>query len=135
MSQPAPAVLTYAQKDDVRRHCGFPVFGLGVGTTPPTFGYRYNTWYLILEYRMNNLGQNQADLLINNYIANCNKLEQAILGASSNLDTDKAAVWTHNKNEVSDRFKLYKLWCDRTIEFLGLQTPSKLLALGLRITV
>ena len=120
MSNPQPAVLTDSQKDDVRRHCGFPVFGLGVGTTPPTFGYRYNTWYLILEYRMNNLGQNQANLLVD---------------TSSNLDTDRAAVWYHNKNEVSDRFKLYKLWCDRTIEFLGLQTPSKLLSLGTRITV
>ena len=135
MSNPQPAVLTDSQKDDVRRHCGFPVFGLGVGTTPPTFGYRYNTWYLILEYRMNNLGQNQANLLVDTYINNCNQLEQAILTASSNLDTDRAAVWYHNKNEVSDRFKLYKLWCDRTIEFMGLQTPSKLLSLGTRITV
>lgn len=135
MSNPTPAVLTDAQKDDVRRHCGFPVFGLGVGTTPPTFGYRYYEWYLILEYRMNNLGQNQANLLVNTYIANCNMLEQQILTAGSNLDTDKAAVWTHNKNEVSDRFALYKLWCDRTIEFLGVQTPSKLLSFGLRLVV
>lgn len=128
MSNPQPAVLTYAQKDDVRRHCGFPVFGLGVGTTPPTFGYRYNTWYLILEYRMNNLGENQAQLLINVYINNCNQLEQSILSASPNLDTERAAVWWHNKNEVRDRFDLYKLWCMRTIEFMGLQSPSKLLS-------
>ena len=135
MTSPSPAVLTDAQKDDVRRHCGFPVFGLGVGTTPPTFGYRYYEWYLILEYRMNNLSQNQANLLVNTYIANCNQLEQAILTASGNLDTDRAAVWYHNKNEVPDRFKLYKLWCDRTIEFMGLESPSKLLGLGLRIVV
>lgn len=135
MSNPQPAVLTDAQKDDVRRHCGFPVYGLGVGTTPPTFGYRYNEWYLILEYRMNNLGLNQANLLINTYIGNCNNLEQQILAASSNLDTDRAAVWYHNKNEVSDRFKLYKLWCDRTIEFMGLSSPSKLLGFGFRIKV
>lgn len=135
MSNPQPAVLTDAQKDDVRRHCGFPVFGLGVGTTPPSFGYRYDEWYLILEYRMNSLSQNQATLLINTYIANCNQLEQAILSASNNLDTDRAAVWYHNKKEVEDRFKLYKLWCDRTIEFMGLQTPSKLLSIGLKIRV
>ena len=135
MMSTSPAVLTDAQKDDVRRHCGFPVFGLGVGTTPPTFGYRYYAWYLILEYRMNNLSQNQANLLTNTYIANCNQLEQAILTASGNLDTDRAAVWYHNKNEVPDRFKLYKLWCDRTIEFMGLESPSKLLGLGLRIVV
>ena len=135
MTSPTPAVLSDAQKDDVRRHCGFPVFGLGVGTTPPTFGYRYYEWYLILEYRMNNLSQNQADLLNNTYIANCNILEQQILGASNNLDTDRAAVWWHNKNEVPDRFKLYKLWCDRTIEFMGLSTPSKLLSMGVTMRI
>jgi hypothetical protein len=135
MSQPAPAVLTDAQKDDVRRHCGFPVFGLGVGTTPPTFGYRYYEWYLILEYRMNNLGQNQADLLINTYIANCNILEQAILTASGNLDTDRAAVWYHNKKEVQDRFDLYKLWCNRTIEYLGVSSPSKLVGVGFKVRI
>jgi len=135
MSNPQPAVLTEQQKVDIRRHCGFPVFGLGVGTTPPTFGYRYYEWYLILEYRLNNLAQDEANTLINDYVKNCNCLEQAILGASNNLDTSQAAVWYHNKNEVSDRFKLYKLWCDRLIEFLGVNTPSKLLSIGFKVRI
>lgn len=120
-------MLTDTQKDDVRRHCGFPVYGLGAGATPPSFGYRYNTWYLLLEYRMNNLASNQEFLLINTYIANCNTLEQAILTASGNLDTARAAVWYHNQKEVRDRWDLYKLWCQHTIEFMGLESPSKML--------
>lgn len=121
-------MLTDAQKDDVRRHAGFPVFGLAVGATPPSFGYRYNEWYLILEYRMNNLTLNQENILINTYVATCNSLESAIPTASDNLDTDRAAVWYHNKDEVEDRFALYKLWCNRLIEFMGLKSPSKLLS-------
>lgn len=128
-------MLNEQQKVDCRRHCGLPVFGLGVGTTPPTFGYRYYEWYLIFEYRLNNLDPVEQATLIGTYLTNCNVLEQAILGSSGNLDTDRAAVWYHNKNEVSDRFKLYKLWCDRLIEFLGVGSPSKLLAIGLQIKV
>lgn len=135
MSNPQPAILTEQQKVDVRRHCGFPVFGLGVGTTPPTFGYRYYEWYLILEYRLNNLDPVEANTLMSVYITQCNNLEQAILGSSNNLDTDRAAVWYHNKNEVSDRWKLYKLWCDRTIEFLGVDPPSKLLKSSLTMRI
>ena len=135
MSNPQPAVLTEQQKVDCRRHCGLPVYGLGVGTTPPTFGYRYYEWYLIFEYRLNNLSIDEANTLTGTYLVNCNSLEQAILGASGNLDTDRAAVWWHNKQEVSDRFRLYKLWCDRLIEFLGVSTPSKLLNLGVTIRI
>lgn len=121
--------LTDAQKDDVRRHCGFPVYGQGITSVPPMFGYRYFSQYETLEYRMNNLSSNQESLLITTYIAKCNQLESAILTASDNLDTDRAAVWYHNKNEISDRWKLYRLWCDRTIEFMGLTTPSKMLGM------
>lgn len=117
-------MLTDAQKDDIRRHCGFPVYGAGVGSSPPSFGYRYNYWYLILEYRMNNLSSNQETLLNTVYIPNCNAALTAIQTASANLDTDKAAVWTHNKNEVRDRFNLYKLQCQLMIQFLGLESPG-----------
>lgn len=127
-------MLTDAQKDDVRRHAGFPVYGNGVSASPPSFGYRYYEQYLILEYRMNNLSSNQESLLINTYIANCNTLEIAIPTASDNLDTDQAAVWYHNKYEVRDRFNLYKLWCNRLIEFLGLDSPSKMMN-GIRMVV
>jgi hypothetical protein len=127
-------MLTDAEKDDVRRHCGFPVFGNGITASPPSFGYRYFEWYLEVEYQMNNLSTNQETILRTVYIANCNALESAIPTASDNLDTDRAAVWYHNKYEVRDRFDLYKLWCQRLLEFFGVTTPSKLLS-GMRQVV
>lgn len=119
-------MLTEQQKIDVRRHSGFPVYGQFSSTSPSTFGYRYYTQYLILEYRMNNLAPEEETTLINVYLVNCNNLEAAIPTASSNLDTDRAAVWYHNKYEVRDRMSLYTLWCNRLIEFMGLESPSPL---------
>ena len=121
-------MLTDSQKDDVRRHCGFGVFGNNVSATPPSFGYRYYAQYLTLEYRLNNLSANQESLLTTNYIPNCNTLEAAIWTASENLDTDRAAVWYHNKNETSDRWKLYRLSANRLMDFLSVWGPAKLLS-------
>jgi hypothetical protein len=121
-------MLTDTQKDDVRRHCGFPVFGNGITATPPAFGYRYFEWYLTIEYRMNNLSTNQELQLQNVYLTTLNMLESAIPTATTNLDTDRAAVWYHNKYEVRDRWNLYKLWCDRLIEWFGVESPSKMLS-------
>lgn len=120
-------MFTDAQKIDIRRHCGFPVYG-NTNTSPPTYDYRYFAHYQILEYRMITLSTDEEFVVINNYLVNCNALESAIPTASTNLDTDQAAVWYHNKNEVRDRFALYKLWCNRLLEFMGVTTPSKLLS-------
>lgn len=126
-------MLTEQQKVDTRRFCGFPVYGNGLTASPPSFGYRYYTQYLILEYRLNNLAPEEETTLISVYLNNISSLlEPAILTASGNLDTDQAAVWYHNKEEVGDRFGLYRLWCRRLIEFLGVEPPSKLMS-GFRI--
>ena len=120
--------FTEQQKIDIRRHCGFPVFGDNFSASPPSFGYRYYKWYLILEYRLVNMAPEEESTVITTYLTPLNTLESAIPTASDNLDTERAAVWYHNKNEVKDRYALYKLWCNRLIEFLGVQTPSKMLS-------
>ena len=102
-------MLTNQQKVDIRRYCGFSVFGNDTTASPPAWGYRYYAQYLILEYRMNNLSTDEETTLENVYLSNLATLEAAIPTASGNLDTDRAAVWYHNKNEVSDRFKLFNL--------------------------
>lgn len=120
-------MLTEQQKIDVRRYCGFPVFGNGITASPPSFGYRYYTQYLILEYRMNNLAPEEETTLQNDYLSILSQLEAAIPTASDNLDTDRAAVWYHNRDEVADRYELYRLWCRRLIEFLGVVPPQPMM--------
>jgi hypothetical protein len=128
-------MLTEQQKVDCRRHCGFGVYGNGITAAPPSFGYRYYEWNLTLEYRMNNLAPEEETTLIDNYLTPCNNLETALLGSSDNLDTDQAAVWYHNKVEVQDRWRLYKLQCNRLMEFMYVQSDSSLLSDQLRLVV
>jgi hypothetical protein len=120
-------MLTEGQKIDVRRYCGFPIYGNGAGASPPNFGYRWLKQYLILEYRMNNMAPEEEVTLQTVYLSNLNSLEAAIPTASGNLDTDQAAVWYHNKKEVADRFALFRLWCRWLIEYMGLDPPQPMM--------
>ena len=82
---------------------------------------------------MNNLAVEEETTLIDKYLVILNSLETDIPTASDNLDTDRAAVWYHNKNEVRDRFALYKLWAIRLCDFLGCWGPAKLMQSGLQV--
>ncbi|MDE2468429.1 MAG: hypothetical protein KGL35_06725 [Bradyrhizobium sp.] len=46
-------------------------------------------------------------------------LDTAIQGASANLDTDQAAVWVHNKDEVRDRSALFAQYRLRLCELFN----------------
>jgi hypothetical protein len=93
-----------AEKADVRRFCGYPPYGYG----PAGFqGWRFFQAYGLLEYRMNNFAP--AEYQNVRYLASqLYALESAQWGASANLSTDAAGVWTHNKSEVADRVALYR---------------------------
>lgn len=123
-------MLTELEKINIRRYCGFPVYGNGATASPPTFGYRYYQWYLILEYRLNNLALEEEEIIRTVYLEKLEAFENAIPTASENLDTDQAAVWYRNKNEVSDRVGLMNYWGNRLADFLGVKAPIQLLAGG-----
>ncbi len=108
--------FTNAEKTDIRRFCGYPVFG---GQPVQAFGARFFHWYGTLEFRMNNLQDSEEAVIRTSYLANLATLETAIPAASANLDTDQAAVWIHNKNEQRDRERLFDAWRRRLCDFLG----------------
>ena len=97
------AALTDAERVDVRRFCGYPAYGSGNSGFQ---GYRFFTSYGELEYHMTNLAPAEFQV-VRQFLATLYGLESAMWGASSNLDTDQAAVWHHNKREVADRDDLY----------------------------
>ena len=113
--------LTDAQITDVRRFSGYQLAGTtqqlsaNNDITYLVFGMRQMS---LLE-RLQNLSASEESVLVNTYLTNLYTLETAILGASANLDTDQAAVWVHNKNEINDRTKLFDLWCRKMCAFLG----------------
>jgi hypothetical protein len=107
-------MFTDAQKTDIRRFCGYPAYG----ATPDGEGWRFFTAYGALEYRLNNLSPAETQVVLN-YLTTLGQLEQVVPMASDNLDSDGAASWTHNRNEVSDRLRLLDSWRRRLCAFLG----------------
>lgn len=113
--------LTDAQITDVRRYAGFQL----AGTTQQLSADNditylvFGTRQMSLIERLSNLSASEESVLINTYLTNLNALESAIVAAAANLDTDSAAVWTHNKNEVQDRERLFDSWRRRMCAFLG----------------
>lgn len=113
--------LTTAQMADTRRYMGYSV----VGTTQPindqydiVYG-RFGMVTMSLYTHLTNLTADEESILITTYLTNLATLETAIISAAANLDTDSAAVWTHNKNEVADRERLFESWRRRMCAFIG----------------
>jgi hypothetical protein len=108
--------LTDAEKIDARRHCGYPAYG---GTASGFSSWRFFQVYGLLEYRLTNLADGEL-VVVRRYLTTLAGLEAAIPGASDNLDTDQAAVWSRNPNECRDREQLFDGWRTRLCAFLGI---------------
>ena len=125
--------FTTREKVDIRRFCGYGLYG--TGTPSPASGYRFSTQYGVLEYKMNTLGVEEEAVVRATYLANLRVLETAIIGASANLDTESAAVWKRNKNEVKDRRELFNDWRRNLCGFFGITTGPDLSNGGVRVVV
>lgn len=124
--------FTEAEKVDIRRFCGYPAYGAGASGFQ---SWRFFVAYGTLEYRLNNLDPTEETVIRNTYLTALNTMESAIPGAGANLDTDMAAVWTHNKDEVRDRQRLFDDWRRRLCAFLGVPPGDGLGQSGLRMVV
>lgn len=114
-----------SEKTDIRRFCGYPAYGAG----PAGFqSWRFFQAYGLLEYRLNNLAPAE-EAVVRNYLATLSPLESAIPQAAGNLDTEQAAVWTRNAEEVRERQALFDDWRRRLCGFLGVP-PGPALATG-----
>jgi len=120
--------FTAAEKVDLRRFCGYGLYGMGQPT--PASGYRFSTQYGVLEYKLNTLGAEEEAVVRTTYLANLATLETAIVGTSANLDTEQAAVWKHNPHEYRDRKTLFDGWRRELCAFLGISPGPGLSAAG-----
>jgi len=110
------APFTDAEKTDVRRFCGYPAYGAGASGFQ---GWRFFQAYGLMEYRLNNLSDAEI-AVVRNYLATLATLESGVTDAATRLDTEQAAVWTRNPDEVADRERLFDSWRRRLCGFLGL---------------
>lgn len=124
-------MFTDAEKVDIRRFCGYGMYG---SQALPASGYRFSTVYGTLEYKINNMLAAEEAVIRATYLSNLQTLETDIVGSRSNLDTDEAAVWKHNKNEVGDRAALFNRWRRELCNFMGIP-PGPGLTDGVRWVV
>ena len=120
-----------SEKTDIRRYCGYPAYGAGNAGFQ---GWRFYQVYGLMEYRMNFLSGSE-EAVVRQYLATLAQLEAGVPQAASNLDTDKAAVWTHNANEVRDRARLFDDWRRRLCGFMGLPPGPALGDGGMAVVV
>lgn len=114
-------MLTAAQMIDARRYMGYQAIGTTINLNGDN-DLVYASFGMVtmsLDTRLKTLAAAEEAVLVNTYLVNLTVLESAIVAASANLDTDQAAVWKHNKNEVSDRDRLFDSWRKRLCGFLG----------------
>lgn len=109
-------MFTDAQKTDIRRFCGYPAYGAGASGFQ---GWRYYTAYGLLEFRLNNLSDAEAAVVLS-YLTTLATLEGAVSETGARLDTAQAAVWTRNPAELRERVALFDGWRRRLCAFLGL---------------
>jgi hypothetical protein len=120
-----------AEKVDVRRFCGYPAYGAGAAGFQ---GWRFYQAYGLMEYRLDNMAP-EEETVVRRYLGTLNVLEAALAQASNNLDTDQAAVWTHNKDEVHDRAGLFDDTRRRLCGFLGVPPGPALSDGGIALVV
>lgn len=125
--------FTDAEKTDIRRFCGFPMYG---DSPSGLLAYRFllPMYGAPLEYKMQHMLPDEETVVRDVYLTTLRSLETAVPAASENLDTDQAAVWHHNKSEVRDRAALFDEWRRRLCAFLG-QSPGPFLAAAGRMVV
>lgn len=107
--------LSSQDADDTRRFCGYPVQAALIFLDAEFQGYS-----LMLDTILAGLTPGQVVTLQTQYLVPLRQLEPAIVTAGDNLDTDRAAVWFHNKNEVADRQNLYMITRQKLCFFLGI---------------
>ncbi len=105
-------MLSDAEKVDVRRFAGYGNYG--------NQGYMLPAAYVTLERKLNSLLTEEESVLRTVYLARLVTLEvDAVDQTAQNLDTDEAAVWVHNKNELYERRTLYFEFRCQMCDFLG----------------
>ena len=105
-----------SDKTDIRRFCGYPAYG---SVTTGFGNWRFFHSYGLLEFRINNLST-EEETIVRRYLGTLTVLEHAIPRSGDNLDTDQAAIWTRNKDELRDRTRLLEDWQRRLCGFFGI---------------
>lgn len=132
--------LTDDQKNSVRWYMGYPTTLANVSTgNNRDFAYAWVTpgVMMTLDTALDNMTPSQETRVTAFYLPNLTQMETDLYGSSGawqNHDTDQAAVWYHNKNEVDDRTRHFKALCRRLANEFGFAPGPAVGPGGMRIS-
>jgi hypothetical protein len=95
--------FTDAEKIDIRRFCGYGAYGK---LDSQAFGLRFSQWYGRLEWLMENSSSDE-EVVVRKFLTELRQLDDDVFNSRVNIDTDAAAIWKHNSNEINDRIFLF----------------------------
>jgi hypothetical protein len=123
--------FTDSEKTDIRRFCGYPAYGAAPDGMQ---SWRFFQVYGLMEFRMNNLSDAET-AVVRRYLGTLIVLEHAVPHTGDNLDTDQAAVWTRNRDELRDRARLFDDWRRRLCGFFGIPPGPAMIDCGISLVV
>ena len=109
-------MLSEAERTDARRYLGFPVYGTSASGNQGWQFYQSNG---LAEYRLGNLSDAE-EMVVRQYLGTLAALERAIPEVGTCLDTESAAGWVRNPDELVERGRLFDDWRRRFCGFLGI---------------
>lgn len=108
-------MFTETELVSIRKYCGY-----GARTA---VGFNFQANAGTLEVFLHGLKPEEEAVIRDEYLPQLRTFESALNLVGDNLDTDVAAVWTRNKNQLSDRLALYGMSRRQLCEFIGI-TPG-----------
>lgn len=127
--------LTDQQMADTRRWAGYPMLADTIvsDTYDWAYGSVYTGVFQTLNHRLTNMRPEEEAVLVNTYLTNLATLEAQIPASGADLDTNVAAVWERNPNQVADRTDLFNLWRRNMCAFIGVAPGPGLGDGGVRV--
>lgn len=123
--------LTSLQAVNVRRYMGYSLSGNSTAAGFRELIYSDVSYMgLSLDYRLANLSADEETVLVGYFLCNLQAREQDIQNASRNLDTDTAAVWKRNANEIGDRTDMFRSLRIELCNWLGFKPGPTLMNSG-----
>lgn len=103
---------------DLRRFCGYPMYGAEANSSSPYFGTHFFERAGTFEYRVSHLTDAEGEIVLT-FLEQLRGLEAAVLDSTKTLGVESAAVFKRNPAELRERTGIYENWRARLCAVIG----------------
>lgn len=124
--------LTAQQLVDLRYYIGYSVTGDVTSAPYRELVYSNVSYFgLSIDYRLSHLSTEEEYLVTTYFLVNLKARRDEIQAAAENLDTNRAAIWERNRDEVGNRMAMFNALRRELCFFLGFQ-PGPMITASIR---